>query len=63
MPQVCEGCTSETKVKLLVKRDTFFAKSAVGAPTGERTDGGAERREAELQWPIAGTVPNDLGSL
>ena len=48
MPQVCEGCTSETKVKLLAKRGTFFEHGAVGAPTGERTDGkpGAEKRSS-----------------
>ena len=45
MPQVCEGCTSETKVKLLVERGVFFANSAVGAPAGKRTDGRAERRD------------------
>ena len=45
MPQVCEGCTSETKVKLLAERGAFFANCAVGAPTGKRTFGGTERRE------------------
>ena len=29
MPQVCEGCTSETKVKLLAERGAFFANCAV----------------------------------
>ena len=47
MPQVCEGCTSETKKKLLVERVAFFANWAVGVPTGKRTDGGTERREEE----------------
>ena len=26
MPQVCEGCTSETKVWLIAERDTFCGK-------------------------------------
>ena len=45
LPQACEGCTSETKVKLLIERGAFFANCAVGAPTGKRTDGRAERRD------------------
>ena len=45
IPQVCEGCTSETKVKLLVERGAFSANCAVGAPIGKRTFGGTERRE------------------
>ena len=32
LPQVCEGCTSETKVKLLAKRGALFPQWAVGAP-------------------------------
>ena len=32
MQQVCEGCTSETKVKLLAKRGALFPQWAVGAP-------------------------------
>ena len=45
MPEVCEGCTPKTKVKLLAERGAFFANCAVGAPTGKRTFGGTERRE------------------
>ena len=36
MPQVCEGCTSETKVKLLAERGAFLEHCAVGAPTLNR---------------------------
>ena len=48
MPQVCEGCTAKTKVKLLAERGAFFEHCAVGAPTGERTDGkpSAEKRSS-----------------
>ena len=37
MPQVCEGCTSETKVKLLVERGAFFGGG--GGDGDERADG------------------------
>ena len=32
VPQVCEGCTSETKVKLLAKRGALFPQWADGVP-------------------------------
>ena len=32
VPQVCEGCAAETKVKLLGERGAFVLNWAVGAP-------------------------------
>ena len=52
MPQVCEGCTSETKVKLLAERGAFFANCAVGAPIGERTDRGPTGEKRSSNGPL-----------
>ena len=54
VPQVCEGCTSETKVKLLAKRDAFLqnlpldsrlATDGRGGATGEKRSSNGPLRE------------------
>ena len=54
MPQVCEGCTSETKVKLLDKRGAFLqslpldprlANGRTGGATGEKRSSNGSLRE------------------
>ena len=40
MPEVCEGCTPQTKVKLLAKRGAILWKMTVGASCWPEVRGG-----------------------
>ena len=73
MPQVCEGCTAKTKLKLLAKRGAFLVEWSVSGGKGNGTDGRTDAADGQLaagswlavsSWLAAGGWPtaDDLGN-
>ena len=52
VPQACEGCTAETKVKLLAERGAFFVNGTFGGQRGGWGGGGTAREKRSSNGPI-----------